>query len=838
MSFSSTMLSVVSAVLTLLEPASEPVRPVRGQATVAALAEMPEWADTRLTSRDGLILWLDAAAIQASRAANGSPALSSGDETDTWVNSSGAEQSAVQEISEAQPKVIKVGDAWIVRFDGQDDHLRLVGMLSAARNATVFVVAAPHANPGDFRGIFAANAANKRDYESGLTIDLGPGPTSKFDQLNVEGRGFGGANDLLNSSSPFGSLHTIETIVDAASKQVQLVLDGKPEGSRPFEPAELSLEQLTIGGRYYTNGAGAQEVRGPFQGDIAELLVYDRVLSDAETKSVREYLKAKYAKLAEDLPNSLDLEKSVGVPLVLAENPPAVQMLVPGFTVTEIPVELTNLNNVRFRDDGKLMTLGYNGDIHLLSDTNGDGLEDKAEVFWKNEGSVRGPIGLLLTPPGYAKGRGAFMPSKGKVSLIVDTNGDDKADEEIVVANGWEEIPQNVDAVGIAMDKDGNLYFGLGTANYANGYLVDDQGKSAFDLNSDRGTVQKVSADFRTRETVCTGIRFPIAFAFNQEGDLFCSEQEGATWLPNGNPLDELLHIQPKRHYGFPPRHPRHLPGVIDEPSTFDYAPQHQSTCGMVFNQSVNGGPAFGPEAWLGDALMCGESRGKIWRTKLVKTDAGYIAASQLIAGLQMLTVDACVAPDGDLVVACHSGPPDWGTGPAGIGKLFRIRMSDAEVPRDLPAVRGVSPEAGKHGPRRLRAVREVPLHRRVRQVDVRSRVHRLSVGGTAHEARLQGVSRGKDTRVPEGACEEGRDGLAAGSDRVECGGAVHRSEERRAAVASRRPRAQTDRRGRCASAREGRCMQPLPHRPANFITGLLTMPVRFTPTAPVGTRA
>ena len=98
------------------------------------------------------------------------------------------------------------------------------------------------------------------------------------------------------------------------------------------------------------------------------------------------------------------------------------------------------------------------------------------------------------------------------------------------------------------MDKDGNLYFGLGTANYANGYLVDDQGKSAFDLNSDRGTVQKVSADFSTRETVCTGIRFPIAFAFNENGDLFCSEQEGATWLPNGNPLDELLHIQPKRH--------------------------------------------------------------------------------------------------------------------------------------------------------------------------------------------------------------------------------------------------------------------------------------------------
>ncbi len=370
--------------------------------------------------------------------------------------------------------------------------------------------------------------------------------------------------------------------------------------------------------------------------------------------------------------------------LVKAENPPPIQMLVPGFTVRELPVDLTNVNNVRVRDDGRLMTLGYNGDLHLLSDTDGDGLEDKAELFWKNGGSLRGPLGLLLTPPGYANGRGAFVPSKGKVSLIVDSNGDDKADEEIVVAKGWKEIPQNVDAVGITMDKEGWLYFGLGTANYANAYMVDDSGKAAYDIKSERGTVQRVSPDFSKRETVCTGIRFPIAFAFNDAGDLFCSEQEGATWLPNGNPLDELLHIQAGRHYGFPPRHPSHNPDVIDEPSTFDYGPQHQSTCGMVFNNSANGGPVFGPATWAKQALVCGESRGKLWRTQLFKTDAGYVASTQLFAALQMLTIDGCVAPNGDFVVACHSGPPDWGTGPTGKGKLFRIQYTHPSAPQPV----------------------------------------------------------------------------------------------------------------------------------------------------------
>jgi putative heme-binding domain-containing protein len=359
-----------------------------------------------------------------------------------------------------------------------------------------------------------------------------------------------------------------------------------------------------------------------------------------------------------------------------------VQMLVPGFRVRELPVELTNVNNVRFRQDGTLVTLGYNGDIHLLSDSDGDGLEDKVELFWKNEGSLRGPIGMLLTPQDYELGQGVFTPSKGKLSLIVDQDGDDKADKEIIVADGWQEIPQNVDATGVAMDSEGAIYFGLGTANYANAYLIDADGRAQYRLDSDRGTVQKVSPDFKTRETVCTGVRFPIAFAFNRAGDLFCTEQEGATWLPNGNPFDELLHIQPDRHYGFPPRHPVHNPNVIDEPSTFDYAPQHQSTCGMVFNASVNGGPVFGPEWWTDDALVCGESRGKLWRTTLIPTQVGYVASTQLLACLQMLTVDACVAPNGDLVVACHSGPPDWGTGPTGIGKLFRIQMTAPEAPR------------------------------------------------------------------------------------------------------------------------------------------------------------
>lgn len=94
----------------------------------------------------------------------------------------------------------------------------------------------------------------------------------------------------------------------------------------------------------------------------------------------------------------------------------------------------------------------------------------------------------------------------------------------------------------------------------------------------------------------------------------------------------------------------------------------------------MRGSAIFGPEWWRDDAIVCGESRGKLYRTKLEKTSAGYVAMNQTIACLSMLTVDACLSPTGDLVVCCHSGPPDWGTGPQGKGKLFKIRFEQRDT--------------------------------------------------------------------------------------------------------------------------------------------------------------
>jgi putative heme-binding domain-containing protein len=662
-------------------------------------AGVEKWSDSRLKVFAGLSLWLDAALQNKARMAHGKPILRDGSPVDVWYDASGNGLDLVQLTRTAQPRYLPAGDLAVVRFNGTSDCLGLTGLKRSLDEFTIVVVAAPRTNPGDFHGFFAINETGKNDYVTGFNLDLTGEASTHFDHLNVEGKGFGGAVNLMKTSHPFGEFRTIEVVGGTGTGGLQLFIDGKPAGKRDRQAAHLRMDNLTLGARFYSNTEEPPSLRGFFDGDIAEVLLYHRALKEDERKSVSAYLHDKYASLDKAM---ADAGGQRGQVLKAIPNPPPVQLFVPGFTVRELPVDLTNINNVRYRSDGKLVALGYDGNIYLLSDTDADGLETKVELFWENKGQLQGPIGMALTPPDYKRGVGVFVACKGKLSLLLDSKKTGKADKEIVVADGWKQIPQAVDALGVALDKDGNIYFGLGTADYTNAYLVDKDGKSHYDLKSERGTILKVSPDFKTREIVCTGVRFTVGLGFNRAGDLFATDQEGATWLPNGNPLDELLHIQSGRHYGFPPRHPKHLPNVIDEPSTFDYAPQHQSTCGLYFNELVNGGPVFGPSWWESDALITGYSRGKLYRTKLAKTPAGYVAQNQILACLNMLAVDACVSPKGDLVVAVHSGQPDWGSGPQGKGKLYKISFTGKQTPQPVTAWAA--------GPREVRVAFDRPL--------------------------------------------------------------------------------------------------------------------------------
>jgi putative heme-binding domain-containing protein len=364
--------------------------------------------------------------------------------------------------------------------------------------------------------------------------------------------------------------------------------------------------------------------------------------------------------------------------------PEAFHFLEPGFTVRELQVRLNAINNLVYAPDGRLFAVGYDGRIHILRDTNGDGLEDKATLFWKGKGDYSMPLGLVL------RDDAVYITLRRRIERLRDTNGDDKADEMKIVATGWHEAITETDttfkhrrvddAIGLAMDKDGVLYTSLGTPNYENSWQLNEKGVPQYSREQFRGSVLRIGAD-GVPERIASGVRFAVSMQFNRHGDLFATDQEGYTWGP-GNPFDKLIQILPGRHYAFPPRHEKFLPDVIDEPGVVDVTPMHQSMCGFFFNEERSGFQRFGPAHWEGDAIVTGMSRGKLWRLPLAKTRDGYAGRAVLIGSVNLLPIDTCLSPAGDIVVACHSGNPDWGLGPLAEGRLYKISNTSPKEPR------------------------------------------------------------------------------------------------------------------------------------------------------------
>jgi len=83
--------------------------------------------------------------------------------------------------------------------------------------------------------------------------------------------------------------------------------------------------------------------------------------------------------------------------LSVASTQAEVTMLIPGFTVQELPVKISNINNLRFAPTAPSPRSVTMAAFHLLRDTNGDGLEDSDTLFW-DKSSLSVPVGMVGPP--------------------------------------------------------------------------------------------------------------------------------------------------------------------------------------------------------------------------------------------------------------------------------------------------------------------------------------------------------------------------------------------------------------------------------------------------------
>ncbi|MCA9212479.1 MAG: lamin tail domain-containing protein [Planctomycetales bacterium] len=245
----------------------------------------------------GLSFWLNADHIHG---------LRSGDPVSIWSDASGKQQHAVQSESQLQPTWIDnaIGDRAALRFDGIDDLLSIPG-LTIEGDTTIFIAAqnSPQAEAGESPHylLTANNNADRRD-GNGYGIGYGHGRSAGIEA--ILGRGDGGVSRqvLSGRANPTGNFEIV-SYWKANSFGVLRRDRDVVASDVQFDPAGGYTTGYSLGGDPVAEGHA-------YQGDIAEILVFDRALSNDEREAVLAYLEESYFDATPAVSPTVDLHSA------------------------------------------------------------------------------------------------------------------------------------------------------------------------------------------------------------------------------------------------------------------------------------------------------------------------------------------------------------------------------------------------------------------------------------------------------------------------------------------------------------------------------------------------
>ena len=255
----------------------------------------------------GNILWLDGNDVDGDYDPGGSFL-----EGTRWIDKSTQNNAnARQETISNRPTLVLNGpnSLSVVRFDG-NDYMDVdpaaFDMLNSASGATLFSVVMTGAVSS--QRVFMISTDQSQRTRAGLNL---------FDNFgtNIAGTGdFGVAGRRLDGD-PFqrieggtvelGNFYQYAGVLDYANSTVELFVNGNSETtSGGFQSAGLTSatnsENVRLGA-----DAVLGDLRAGFQGDIAELIAYDRVLNSVERGMVETYLEQKWFLSSAELPEKL-----------------------------------------------------------------------------------------------------------------------------------------------------------------------------------------------------------------------------------------------------------------------------------------------------------------------------------------------------------------------------------------------------------------------------------------------------------------------------------------------------------------------------------------------------
>jgi hypothetical protein len=231
---------------------------------------------------------LPAAEAMAWFRSDGGVGMDVGDEVRLWINHGNDGKIGGQNALERKPVLrgTALADRPVLTFDGTDDNLKLNGFSDAAEEGEFFMVVRTKAS----------------DLHKENLLRSGSGGFTRYpDASGVIWESFG-RSDIAGISPGSAHLHhfNIYNVSAKTGEWVARLNNAVVLQETPF-PGPVSL-----GGQIGGNPAGQFSDENCFAGDVAEVVMFPRVLTSAERMVVADYLKKKFALLDEDGDGMMD----------------------------------------------------------------------------------------------------------------------------------------------------------------------------------------------------------------------------------------------------------------------------------------------------------------------------------------------------------------------------------------------------------------------------------------------------------------------------------------------------------------------------------------------------
>ena len=322
--------------------------------------------------------------------------------------------------------------------------------------------------------------------------------------------------------------------------------------------------------------------------------------------------------------------------------------------------------------------------IRRISDTDGDNVADESIVVANGFHGLEEGTGASV----LARGDDLYYTCIPKLWKLSDKDGDGVADERKVMSDGYgvRVAFRGHDLHGLVLGPDGRLYFSIGDRGY---HITTSDGRLLNDPAS--GAVFRCELDGSKLEVFATGLRNPQELAFNDVGDLFSVDNNS-----DSGDQARIVHILEGGDSGW-----RMYYQYLTDRGPFNrerlWEPLHNEQPAYIVPPIKNftdgpSGLTYYPGTGFGDQLkdrflICdfrgGPANSGVRSFQLVADGAFYKVADDDQPIWTCLATDIAFGPDGALYVS------DWVDGWEGLGKGRVFRLTDPKY-QDDPLVKEV----------------------------------------------------------------------------------------------------------------------------------------------------